>query len=378
MRIAATACESDPGELTKFREEVRLVYIAWLPFVGLVAGALLALTITQGKDVRSTVALAILTASLVVVNGHQKLWASLLRGFGNVRVAALLEGVQGGTLVLSTQIIILALAAVLLDQLSLELMIVGLVAGFLPAILLAGRRVNTLWHGARQRLRLGRLWVIGLKNWGFASSQIAAFVALSVEIWLAALVLQPSELSAFGAAQRLSVTVAAPLAAFQVVMSPTIARLYYSKQAQRLSDVTRGGAAIAFLLGLPLLMPLLLFPEQTIRLVFGSGYSSGAPLLAILTFGSFLNLATGMSSAVLSMTGGERVLANVQWLFIAIRTVSGMVSALLFGAVGLATSSAVLTGLTWVVLMACAKRTAGVWTAPGRLAHVRKLRRMTV
>ena len=121
----------------------------------------------------------------------------------------------------------------------------------------------------------------------------------------------PEDAGVYAAAARLAEIVSFVLLAVNAPLAPHIARLYAAdRMAELQRTVTRAAQAI-LLLTAPLVVVLLAFGEQLLRL-FGAEFTGGEDALAILALGQLFNAVMGSVGILLIMTGHERdVLASV-------------------------------------------------------------------
>jgi O-antigen/teichoic acid export membrane protein len=121
----------------------------------------------------------------------------------------------------------------------------------------------------------------------------------------------PEDAGVYAAAARLAEIVSFVLLAVNAPLAPHIARLYAAdRMAELQRTVTRAAQAI-LLLTAPLVVVLLAFGDQLLRL-FGGEFTSGEDALAILALGQLFNAVMGSVGILLIMTGHERdVLASV-------------------------------------------------------------------
>lgn len=376
LRDAARLDRGDREAQYKLRGDVRVVYRTWLPVVGTSGGVLLALATAGDMAAPNTLILMLVCSVLIIANGHQKIWSSLLRGFGATRSAAMLEGAStGGAIILAIQVATLGVAAYLGATLTLTGIMAIMALSFLLPLWIAYRQVDKIHTIDNERLTLARLRAVAKKNLAFTSTQISAFVAINLEIWIAASILSATDLAHFAAGQRLSLIVAGPLTALQIVMSPVIARLYHAQESATLITLLRGCATIASLSSLLVAAPMLLMPSPTLSFIFGEAYSDAGTVLILLTLGVVVNVITGLSAPLLAMTGHERRIAVVQWLSILLRLPTGFALGISAGSVGLALGSSVIAGLSWLWIMIEARRRLGINTLPSRRLDLRLLRR---
>jgi O-antigen/teichoic acid export membrane protein len=362
LREAARLQQHDVDQLGELRRGVRAVGMLSLPAAGVFAGVT-TWFLANDWDVAQRWVLAVCAAALVVLSGLQKLWANFLRGFGQVRLASMLEGRSGGALVALSQAALVALVWKLFPSSGLPGALAAVVVGYAIPVGLAARVVSRFWDHTPAGTRVFRdLREISMKHWKFASVQVAALLNSSVEIWIAGLVLLPSATSMFGAAQRLSMLVVLPMTAMQVVFSPMVSRLAVADDRADLERVLRTGATIATAVTVVMALPLLLAPGAVLRLVFGAGFADAVVPLLLLTAAFLVNSSTGLAGLTLSMAHREGVAATVQWTVLVPRVVVGTLVAMTFGLNALALSAALWSVVMFVVMWMRAKSVVGVNT----------------
>lgn len=361
LREAASLSPDDLSGLSELRAGVRAVTVVSLPLVSLLTGGA-AWIIARGHEGDTRLAIAGLTAILTYLNGEQKLLANYLRGLGHVRSANLLEGRSGGALVAVGQAAFLTIVWQVAPQTGLAGALAAVAAGFAVPVAMARLRLGSIWrHTPAPRALWRPLAQVLRRDWKFVVSQASAYANSSVDLWIAATVLGPVPTSHFGAGQRLAQLLLVPQTSLQVVFSPAIARLSKGGDA-RLGKLLRTGAAVSTAVTLVGWIPVLVAPALVVSLIFGSGFEDSAPVLVILASGFFMHAVLGPSAATLSMSNHEGSVAAVQWVGLLVRVALGVASALIWGIVGLAATSAVTAVAMYVALWIAARRRLGVWT----------------
>ncbi len=363
LREAAVLAEGDEEGLRVLRGGVSAALRVTLPLASVVGG-LVVWAVSNG-DAGSRLLLSIGFAALVALGGLQKLWANYLRGFGEIRLASLIEGRSGGALVSLLQAVFLTAGWLLVPESGIGGAVAALALGFALPVLYAGRLVTRRW---RHLPRDGHLWsdlrASVQRNWRFAVNQLATYLGGNVEIWIAGVVLLSTDASLFSAAQRLALLLAIPLTSIQVVFAPVAARLLASGETARLQRVLRTGATLAAAGSTLMFVPILALPGEVLGLVFGGAFAAGATALVLLTLGNVANVASGQCGVALTMSRHEGVVAGVQGGAVVLRVVFGSVAAYLWGLPGLAVTAACLTTATYLVLWVQARTRLGLWTHP--------------
>jgi O-antigen/teichoic acid export membrane protein len=380
LREAARLRPEDVEQLSELRRGVRAVVQISLPVVAFVTGAI-AWCLATGQPVLYRLVLSFSVAALVFLSGLQRLWANYLRGFGRVRMASALEGRSGGALVAVLQAVLVICVWQIFPSWGLPGALAAVALGYAIPVGAASSLVSRHWEHASSETRvLKDLRRVVVRDWRFASGQVALLLNASVEIWIAGLLLSSYDTSMFGAAQRLSLMVVFPMTAIQVVLSPTVSRLASSgsqqdtrsrlaRRARRfdLERLLRTGSTLATAATMVLCLPLLIAPGPLLRLVYGPGFQSAVIPLLLLTAALIVNAVTGLAGLTLSMAHREGVAAKVMWGALVPRIIIGAFVSAIFGVDALALSAAVVSGSTFVLMWRCTRRIIGVNT--GFTAH---------
>ena len=363
LREAARMRRDDVDGLRDLRRDVRVASWVLLPTLSvLTAGASFAVATGLGPDDRAV--LAVSMGLLVWLGGHQKLWASYLRGFGHVRLASMMEGMLGGALVGSCQAVLLAGLLLASPDAGLSAAVAALALGFGLPVALARGWVTGVWRGvAAPRVTVAAVRTVVARHWRFASNLLSGYLNGVAEVWLAALLLSRADASMFGAAQRLASLLVVPLGAITLVLSPVISRLAERDDAV-LERLLRTAATLGTVFTAIGWIPMLLVPAPLLDRVYGPGFADGWPVLVLLTLGSLGAVVAGLSGVALTMSRHEGVVASVTWSALAVRVVAGALLAVTVGAVGLGASAAVVTVATYVVLWQVTRRRMGLRTEP--------------
>jgi O-antigen/teichoic acid export membrane protein len=192
------------------------------------------------------------------------------------------------------------------------------------------------------------------RPWAKSASTLAALDLLrqldvSYGILLLGLLSSAAEAGYFRVALSTVIFVATPLSIFTVVFAPTLARLHSSAEKERLQRLMSVSAAIMFGISVGALLVIAIFGRQLIAYVFGPAYvSSWGPLL-LLSLAQAINGFFGIGWVLLSMSGGERVLAKSFAVSVCISVAAAVPLTLRGGAEG-AGSAAVIGALVQNVL----------------------------
>ncbi len=90
-----------------------------------------------------------------------------------------------------------------------------------------------------------------------------------------------------------------------VVVSPTLASLYASRDMDRLQKVLTQSVRLVFVVAFPIALILFIF-GYWLLLIFGEEFTLGVSALRLLIIGDMINIAMGTVGIILNMTGFER------------------------------------------------------------------------
>lgn len=362
LREAAIMGDTDdPERLARLRSDVRVALLLTLPLAAAISG--LVMSLITGDTTGTRIVAGAGFAALVWLGGVQKLWANLLRGLGAIRFASLLEGRSGGGLVSLGQALALLLVWQLLPETGLTGALVAMAVGFAGPVVAAGLMVRRRWAHVPGRTFLLRATRSSVsRNWRFAVNQFAVYAAMTVELWVAGLVFDAVDVSHYSGAQRLSLLLAIPMTAIQVVFAPVAARMLDRGRTADLQAVLRTGATAAGVVTSFVWIPMLVAPELVLGVVLGDPFRAAAAPLVVLTLGGLANVVVGLAGTALTMSHREGVVAAVQAGSVVARVVLGFGAAILWGPVGLAASAALVSAITYGLMWWQAWRLLGVRT----------------
>jgi O-antigen/teichoic acid export membrane protein len=337
--------------------------IASIPIGALFTFLMSAFFIRKADDV---VAASIAGAGVAIGAGLMILLADLLRGLGEVPMANLGAGRNGGAL--ATAFFALLLAVTGRGLLSTTSVLVLNVVALAAAVGISAFVYQRIRPAARVKFATvesatKRIFVVS--SLIFLLTQMAGHLAGQVDLWIASGNLSEVETGIYAAALRLMGVVSMPLLAAQLVLSSRIAGLHAQGRMKELEAVVRRSATIITVPSALILLPCVLVPGELLTLFYGSRYRSGGFTLAVLGLSQLINVITGMCGITLAMCSKERVLlwASLVWAVVAV--VADLVSARVFGINGLAVSSALTTAGQYVTLWVLARVVLGLWTQPG-------------
>lgn len=338
---------------------VRAVLRIPLPLVSL--GCALAVWGWLGFTADAALA-AVLSGVLVYESGYQLVAVSYLRGLGHLQVASLLSGRSGGALVAATQAVCVGLVAWLAPGTGLNGVLVGTVVGYALPLVWAGRVLRLAPRGRGGRGGWRDLGTVIRRDWKFTVSQSGGFLNSTVELWLAVALLAPVTASLFVAAQRVARLLIIPATSLQIVFSPAISRLSAGRRYGELESLVRTAATVTTVVSAVLWLPMVVLPELVLGTVFGAGFTAAGSILALIATTYLLNGVSGMSGTTLSMSHHEGDMALITWCAVAARVMLGTLFVSLWGVLGLAVSSAVVSVLFYTAMWTAVRRRLDIST----------------
>jgi O-antigen/teichoic acid export membrane protein len=120
----------------------------------------------------------------------------------------------------------------------------------------------------------------------------------------------------YGVAMRIALLTSFILTAVNNIVAPKFAALYAKKDYPALGALARHSVKFMTIISMPFLLVLVAAPEIVLS-VFGAEFISGGIVLAILSIGQFVNVATGSVGNLLIMSGHEKAFRN-NMIFVAI------------------------------------------------------------
>jgi O-antigen/teichoic acid export membrane protein len=149
-----------------------------------------------------------------------------------------------------------------------------------------------------------RSWAMGAVALAFLSA--AMVVNMQAGVFMLGVLEGTESAGLYAVAQRAALLISFPLAAVNVALAPTAARLWARAEKARLQRLVTFSARGVVLLSLPLALGFILFGGFILSLLFGPAFSAGAEALTILSVGQLANAVTGSVGTLLVMTGNQR------------------------------------------------------------------------
>ena len=173
----------------------------------------------------------------------------------------------------------------------------------------------------------------------------------------------PADVGLFRIAVVTATMAATPMVILNRVNMPMISRLYARSEWGPLQKVVTYSAYLQTAGVVLLSLPLLLFPEFLLSLVFGASFAPAAAALRIISLAQIANAAFGPNVALLNMTHNERRVTRAMIVGVTLNAITVLLMARMFGMVGGAFGF-VVSLLSWNILTWLdARRILGVETS---------------
>ena len=170
-----------------------------------------------------------------------------------------------------------------------------------------------------------------------------------------------AEVGVYRVASRGAQLIALILTAFNVVLAPTIARLYAGGEIESLQRLITRSARVILMLSLPLALLLIAFGEYFLA-IFGREFIGGHSALTILALGQLMNVATGTVGLLLNMTGHERDTLKGVFIGAGLNVAFNAALIPLFSAEGAAVATSASLTIWNIILVVWAHKKVGIHT----------------
>ncbi len=251
----------------------------------------------RGFQSPAIVTLSTLTAVWFALRAIQGYLAFLLRGFHRLGLAALLDGAST-SLLFTGFLLWVGLSPAQAEIRELLLGMIGAVACTVVAALLV---LRPSWSRSPHQpgLMLREPLRIGLP---LAMLALASIGIGEVHVWIAGILLTPTELALYGAATRLAKLLQMPLQITNGVIGSSIAELSARGERKRMQAVLQTAAAASTLPTLLGAIVFGVFAQTVLGLVFGDDYTAGWPVLGLLAIGYLVSALLGSAGVLMTMS----------------------------------------------------------------------------
>lgn len=144
-------------------------------------------------------------------------------------------------------------------------------------------------------------------------------------------------------------------------VAPKIAALYHDKKLTELEKMVSSVTKVLFIIGSIQFLLFVLFGKQILN-IWGEEFVSAYPILILLGFGQLINISTGASGLLLTMTGKERIERNISIISAIILLVFSLLLTPFFYSYGVAIATLVSVSVLNISRIFLAKKYLGVAT----------------
>jgi O-antigen/teichoic acid export membrane protein len=350
------------GDLGAVRDNVRNL-LQW----GLAGVLITAVLIILLKNFIGIEPNAVIGVSLwMIVLAIQKLMAEILRGFHDIRAAALIGDASAGGLI---SYIVAAVMLLFVWQLyghigfpaALTITVIAGATAVIWAFITLLRKLRSL-NFSKGKGNAHFSWAFLYAALPVLVHTLATLLQNQSGIWMLEAFQPSSDVALYGVATRVVVLIAVPLNIVNSVVSPMIPDLFGKGETGKLERILRGLATLSTLPAVLALLAFIAVGPIFLELVFGEFYRAAEALLVILTVGTIFNVMAGSCGLTLLMAGHQKVLMNIS-IFSGLITITGVyLAAARWGTVGVAIVVSGTLLLKNLLMLYFTKRLTGIWT----------------
>ncbi len=302
-----------------------------------------------------------LVAGWMSVTVFQLLLAETFRGFHDIRLASIFEGLATWVLL----ILCLVSMWILVGQATVASVVLLSAGSGLASAILAGL---LLWHKLGSLPKKGeaksRIRVAGMLDVAYPllAADLAVYAFARSDVWIVGALLPQEDVAVYGAAVRLMTLVVMPMWIVNSVTPPLIAEINVQGKTEELERMVRSAATFAGVLASPALLGLILWGGPILGLVYGDYYRAGWIVLVILSVGYCVNIWSGACGITLMMTGHQKIFMGVSLACSIATIIAGLAMVNHYGTVGMAIVVSLSLIIQNIAVWLIAKRKVGIWT----------------
>lgn len=208
-----------------------------------------------------------------------------------------------------------------------------------------------------------------------ASRLISTVTGAQSDLWILGAFAPAADVGGYAIAASVSLIVAAPFMAANVVLGPMIAEMYGRSRADT-ERLIRTATGVTLLPTLAATAVLVALGRPLLGAVYGASYRGAATILAVFCLTQCVFVVTGPCGLALMMTGHHRAASLTSLAAATCSTAADIWAAPRYGAVGVAIATNTVLVFDNVLVTLLARRLTGMWTfARVRRADLRQLRR---
>jgi O-antigen/teichoic acid export membrane protein len=302
----------------------------------------------------------------MVVLAIQKLTAEILRGFHDIRAAALIgDANAGGLISYSVAAVMLLFVWRLYGHIEFPAAVtITVIAGataVIWAFVMLVRKLRSL-NFPKARGTAHFSWSFLYAALPVLVHTLATLLQNQSGVWMLKTFQPSSEVALYGVAARVVALIVVPLSVVNSVIAPMIPDLFGQGKIGRLERILRSMSTLSTIPAIIALIAFIVAGPFFLQLVFGEFYRAAGDLLIILTIGTTFNVMAGSCGLTLVMTGHQKTLMNISIFTGLLTVVSVYFAASRFGAVGVASAVSANLLLKNTLMVIFNKRLTGMWT----------------
>jgi O-antigen/teichoic acid export membrane protein len=192
-----------------------------------------------------------------------------------------------------------------------------------------------------------------------ATTVVAANTSVIVLGWLG----NAKQVGLFTVASQIALLTVFFLQVTNSTIAPKLAVLYAAKKVDQMQTMVQEVTGILLIIATVSFLTFI-FAGKLILSVWGSGFTNVYYVLIIISFGQFVNIATGAGGLLLIMSGFEKVQSRISLFFVVLNVVLNFILIYYFGILGAAIATATTMTGENITRVIYAKRFVGVLTLP--------------
>lgn len=197
-------------------------------------------------------------------------------------------------------------------------------------------------------------------SWPVAAASLLTILTVSVDLFLTSNFPESEGVGPYVAARRIIILLSIPMSILNQTSLGIISPMLANDMRNRLEQVLRSGATLVTIPCAIAAAILLIAPKFVLWIILGPGYDDAAILLQVLIPGQVVYVMTGACVPLLTLTGHQRTIIQIDLLIITIMTLGGAWVSTAYGAIGLAVLFSAGT----------AARNLLQWDAARRITHI--------
>lgn len=174
-------------------------------------------------------------------------------------------------------------------------------------------------------------WALASRHFFFIT--IAAVLVNRLDVVLVGMLAGNHTAGIYVAGARLAQVALLVAVSVNIVLSPRISEAWHRKDYAKVHHLVRSGLLFTLVVAVLDVLIAVFFGSEIIK-VFGSAYAASTPVFILVVSAYALWTLAAPGYALLSMTGAEKVVANLSWLVAIINVVAILVLVPFYGAIG--------------------------------------------